>query len=431
MGRTFANIRTALLGTLYITALVVAGILIMQTLQLADQRPDWFVVVIGATPEPPTPTPTPTPEPTPETQTRLVTFPTATPVVPTPSPTSSTTPRIAGLHPKSGRHIAAWLPPSLSGGARASFDVNKDIFDEISPFWYSTDENGQLYGNRNDELVILAHENNILVLPSIHNVGNYDIVVNILADPQLRSHHIQNILNEVLSRNYDGIDIDYESLDVSMREPFSAFIIELADVLHAHGKLLSVAVHAKDSDYGGLGGFQDWAVIGEHADRLRIMTYDYHWRGGSPGPVAPLYWVQPVAEYAVSVVDPAKVFLGIPFYGYDWPPQGNARGLPWGDIEDLIDEQDLTVNLMQRNSEGQVDESWFRYQSDEGMREVWFMTDSGLESKLDLVQSMDLAGIAIWQIGYEKPEYWEVIRDKLVQDPVLIQRAINPLLPEH
>jgi spore germination protein YaaH len=216
-----------------------------------------------------------------------------------------------------------------------------------------------------------------------------------------------------------------------LREPYSAFIKELGEALHAHGKLLSVAVHGKDHDYGGLGGFQDWKTIGQYADRLRIMTYDYHWRGGGPGPVAPLYWVQSVAEYAVSVVDPSKVFIGVPFYGYDWPPQGTARGLPWGDIEDLIEEQGLTVNLMERNSEGRVDESWFRYQSDQGVREVWFMTDRGLESKLELVQRMDLAGIAIWQIGYEKPEYWNVIRRQLVQDPVLIQRSINPLLPEH
>ncbi len=421
------RVRSLFLGSLYIIALSVAGILVFRTLQLAQQQPDWFVVVIGATPE--AQQPSATPQPT-AGRLSLMTFPTATPVVPTIT-VSEPAPQATGYHPKSGRYIAAWFPPSFSGGARASFEVNKDMFDEISPFWYSTDANGQLYGNRNDELVVLAHENNILVLPSIHNVSNYDVVVEIIQDPQMRSRHVQNIVDEVLARNYDGIDIDYESLDVSLREPFSAFIKELSEALHAHGKLLSVAVHGKDHDYGGLGGFQDWKTIGQYADRLRIMTYDYHWRGGGPGPVAPLYWVQSVAEYAVSVVDPSKVFIGVPFYGYDWPPQGTARGLPWGDIEDLIEEQGLTVNLMERNSEGRVDESWFRYQSDQGVREVWFMTDRGLESKLELVQRMDLAGIAIWQIGYEKPEYWNVIRHQLVQDPVLIQRSINPLLPEH
>ncbi len=433
--RVALRVRNVFLIALYVAALGVAGMLVYNTLQFAQQRPGWFVVVVGATPAPtPTPMPSPTTTTTPEQKSKamtLATFPTATTIAPVPTVSNTPVPITMGYHPKTGRHIAAWLPPSFSGGARASFDVNKDIMDEISPFWYSTNATGQLYGSRNDELVVLAHENNILVIPSIHNISNYNAVIGVLTDPQLRSRHVQYIIDEVLARNYDGIDIDYESLDTSLRESYSAFIMELAEALHTYGKILSVAVHPKDSEYGGLGGFQDWQIIDQYADRMRIMTYDYHWRGGGPGPVAPLYWVEKVAEYAVSVVDPSKVFIGVPFYGYDWPPQGNARGLPWGDIEDLIVEQDLTVNLMQRNSQGRVDESWLRYQSPQGVREVWFMTDSGLESKLDLVQRMDLAGIAIWQIGYEKPEYWDVIRRKLVQDPVLIQRSINPLLPEH
>lgn len=439
MFRAMGVVRTVAFGVIYVTALAVAVALIYETLQIAKKRPDWPEFVLPQDHRGHLPTPTPpigTTHPAEERDVSkdrvfpLVTFPTPTPVVVVVTAAPST-PIPVRYHPKSARHIAAWLPPTYSGGARASFEVNKDILDEISPFWYSTNANGQLYGNRNDELVAIAHEHNILVMPSIHNIGDYTIVVNILTDPQLRSRHIQYIVEEVLARNYDGIDIDYESLDSSLRASFSAFVMELSGALKAHNKLLAIAVHAKDHDYGGLGGFQDWTVIGQHADRVRIMTYDYHWRGGGPGPIAPLHWVQSVAEYAVQVIDPAKVFIGVPFYGYDWPPQGNARGLPWGDIEDLIEEQSLTVNHMQRNQDGRVEESWFRYHSPQGTREVWFMTESGLESKLDLVQRMDLAGIAIWQIGYEKPAYWDVIRRKLVQDPILIQRAIHPLLPEH
>lgn len=59
------------------------------------------------------------------------------------------------------------------------------------------------------------------------------------------------------------------------------------------------------------------------------------------------------------------------------------------------------------------------------------MTKTGLASKIKTVQAYDLAGIAIWQLGYEKPEYWEAIREEIVQDPSLIQRAINPLIPDH
>ncbi len=420
--RLVPRLANVLLALIYITALLVAAALVNETLQLVQQRSIFAL----QTPEPTAASVTETPA---ARSVALITIPTPTPPTPTPA-IDTTIAQVAAYHPKTGRHIAAWLPPNFTG-ADLEASPYKDLIDEISPFWYSTDGSGQLFGTRRDDLVRAAHAHNILIIPTIHNVGDPASVVGLLSSPQRRARHIQLIVDEVLARNYDGIDIDYEFLSPSLRDEFSAFIRDLGAALRAHNKMLTIAVHAKDHDYGGLGGFQDWKEIGQHVDRLRIMTYDYSWRGSNPGPVAPLYWVQAVAEYARSVVDPAKVVIGVPFYGYDWPPSGNARALPWGDIEDLIAAQNLTVNLMQRNNRGRVDESWFRYRSREGTREVWFMTDSGLESKLDLVLEMDLAGIAIWRIGYEKPEYWEIIRRKLVEDPALIQRAINPLLPEH
>jgi spore germination protein len=420
--RRSTSFSTVALGIIYTVAVVVAGALIIQTLIMARNIPQaraggQDVLVVTST--------------TVATAAPLIILP--TPVPPSPLPTAADLhAQPVSYHPKSGRYIAVWLPPDFSGGARESFEANKDIIDDVSPFWYSTDSTGRLYGTRNDELVQVAHASNVRVIPSIHNVtANPDTVVTVLRDPQRRALHIQNIADEVLARNYDGIDIDYEALDSSLRDDFSAFIRDLAAALHANGKLLTVAVHPKDTDYGGLGGFQDWAEIGKHVDQLRIMTYDYHWRGGSPGPVAPAYWIKSVTEYARSVVDPAKVLLGVHFYGYDWPPNGSASPRPWSVIQEIIDEQGATVNFMESNANGRVEESYFSYHSAQGTRQVWFMTRTGLASKIQTVQDLDLAGIAIWQLGYEKPEYWETVRQNLVKDPTLIQRAINPLLPDH
>jgi len=418
--------RTPTLGTLtlalvYIVALAVAGALIVQTLRMARSLPEVRAAAVERANATPTSAPTAAP---------LIILP--TPVPPTPLPTvAALQAEPVSYHPKSGRYIVAWLPPNFDGGAKASFFANADVIDDISPFWYSTDSSGRLYGTRNDDLVRIAHENNVRIIPSIHNVGDPGVVVPILTNPQRRARHIQNIVDEVLARNYDGIDIDYESLDASLRDEFSAFMRDLAAALHQHDKLLTVAVHGKDSDYGGLGGFQDWVELNKHVDQLRIMTYDYHWRGSGPGPVAPAYWIESVAEYARSVVDPSKIFIGVHFYGYDWPASGNATARPWRVIEEIINQQGPTVNFVERNANGSVGESTFRYRTAGGWREVWFMTKIGLASKIQTVQEMDLAGIAIWQLGYEEPDYWRTVRENMVEDPTLIQRAISPLLPDH
>lgn len=414
---------TILLGLIYVAALAVAGALIFQTLQIARALPTVSAqanTAAASTSVPATPTAAP-----------LIVLP--TPVPPTPIPTAGS-PETAPVsyHPKSGRYIAVWLPPDFAGGARESFEANKDVIDDISPFWYSTDSSGRLYGKRDDELVRIAHENNVRIIPSIHNVtANPGAVVPVLRNPQTRARHIQNIVDEVLARGYDGIDIDYEGLDSSLRADFSVFIRDLAAALHSHEKVLTIAVHAKDSDWGGLGGFQDWVEIGQHVDQLRIMTYDYHWRGSGPGPVAPAYWIRSVVEYARSVVEPSKVLLGVHFYGYDWPPGGNATARPWSVIQQIVSEQGAAVNFRETDSRGRVEESYFTYRSAQGLREVWFMSETGLASKINTVQEFDLAGIAIWQLGYEDPDYWETVRDNMVKDPTLIQRAINPLIPDH
>jgi spore germination protein len=232
--------------------------------------------------------------------------------------------KAAAIHPKTGRYVAAWLPTTFDArDARASFEENKDVLDEVSPFWYGVRSDGRLLadtGSRDMELVRTAHENNVLVIPTVHNIGNEDVAANVIENPTLRARNIQSIVDEVLKYGYDGFDIDYEGLSRDTRPAFSDFILGLSAELHKHDKLLTIAVHAKSQDYGGLGGFQDWAVIGPAVDRLRIMTYDYHWRGGGAGPISPIYWVEEVSEYAMSVVEPSKIVIGIPFYAYNWAP---------------------------------------------------------------------------------------------------------------
>ena len=335
------TLRKVILGLIYSLALIVWIALVADTAGLAQQAtaPPQFPTAV---PSEPTATPRP-------------------PRIVAPQPAQvlqdiATSPdqRLAGFHPKTGRYISAWLPDSFDSVNRQSFEANADILDEVSPFWYSANARGDiLHGSdaRDKTLVELAHSKNVLVIPTIHNILTTDPVPSIIRSPERRARHIRNIVDEVLANNYDGIDIDYELLDSSLRPDYSTFITDLAKELHAQGKLLTIAVHAKTADYGGLGGFQDWAVLGQAVDRLRIMTYDYHWRGGGAGPVAPLYWVNSVAEYAKSVVDPAKVVIGVQFYGYDWVAGGgDASAFTWENFKSIIDTYKPEVNLVETDT---------------------------------------------------------------------------------
>src|SRR5918998_3498191 len=127
------RLRRPLLVAVYITLLGVWAALSYDTygLWLGRQRAiahGLAEAAVRPTPLPtafaPSVTPTPTTAPTGAVPT-IERHPTVTPVPP------------QIVHPKTGRYIAAWLPTSFDKDqARASFDANKDILDEISPFWY-------------------------------------------------------------------------------------------------------------------------------------------------------------------------------------------------------------------------------------------------------------------------------------------------------
>jgi spore germination protein YaaH len=339
------------------------------------------------------------------------------------------------VHPKSGRYVAAWMPTDWdTDNARASFEANLDYIDEISPVWYDMRSNGTLSvlgGARDQTLVDEAHAAGVLVLPSITNGFDPDRTGYVLRNAERRSEFVQRIIDEVEEYNYDGIDIDFEAMPSSERDVFTAFIRELADGLHQRGKILAIAIHARTSDSGGAFGAQaqDWHAIGQAVDRFRIMTYDYHWSGGGAGPVAPIYWVQEVMEYAKTRVDPAKIQVGVPFYGYDWV---GTDGWPvtWLSIQELLEIHEPKVSLVERDAQGEVAESTFNYRDSEGYHTVWFSSARSMEAKLDLVKQYDLAGIAIWRLGGEDPSYWRAIRDRLARDPYEVQRSIVRYLPD-
>ena len=89
-----------------------------------------------------------------------------------------------------------------------------------------------------------------------------------LHHPALLKQHVSAIVALVLAHHYAGIDIDYENLHAADRHVFTVFITDLAAALHAHGKMLSVAVFAKTTN-AGYGGAQPGPGLRRHRPRRR------------------------------------------------------------------------------------------------------------------------------------------------------------------
>lgn len=289
-----------------------------------------------------------------------------------------------------------------------------ESFDRISPMWYSLDAQGNVvraddeHTNIDPGEVRFLQDRGVQVIPTLANLRNgdwtYQPVRTVLHDDALRAAHVANIVELVSQAGYDGIDLDYESLRAGDRAAYSAFVRELADALHAEGKLLTTAVHPKQSEPGPHphNKAQDYRAIGAAADQVQVMTYDYHWSTSPAGPVAPVDWVEEIIDWTVTQIPKEKVLLGTVLLGYDWVDGGAGETVGYQDAMSLALRHDAAISRAQPG-----ETPWFRYTDERGRgHQVWFEDLRSVNAKLALVAKYDLAGAFFWSLGEEDSRIW-------------------------
>lgn len=305
--------------------------------------------------------------------------------------------------------VSVWYP---GWGTSEYESVSKNIsrIGNVSPYWYALKPDGSVaaYEWAEDEkLLSLAREHGKPVMPLVTNEFDPARASRMLATAASRGAHAQDLTDLAVGKGYAGLDVDYESLRAADREKFSLFIENLASRLHARGKKLSIAVHAKTGEPGTWDGqkAQDWARLGRAVDEFRIMAYDYHWNGSKAGPAAPPAWIDDVLTFAETRVAPHKIRMGLPFYGRDWVGT-DAKDLVHSQARDLVNKHSATVR---RHPSG---EAYFTYA---GGHTVFFQDSKSLSMKLDVIvrKHPRVGGVAVWHVGGEPPSYWQTINQKL------------------
>lgn len=311
-----------------------------------------------------------------------------------------------------------------------------DAYTEINPFSYTIESNGTLTPNDpvNDSVLIdLARMNGIKVIPTVASGWDTRSLVKILSDQKSRAAHIENILKIARQNGIDGIDLDYENLPPESQKSYSAFVTALASRLHAEGKILSVTVPPKigADDPCVTCRFADYAALGAVADRFRVMAYEYHGKGGAPGPIAPVWWMRQVVAYAVSQVPRERVILGIHLYGYDWGGK-DTPALWWSDVQALRERYRNETGIADYDGRGFVGENWMTYtvppprqlQCDRHdddcvlapgeLHSIWFVDARYVQAGWDIVRDFQIGGIVLWRPGGEDPAIWDILTPPVV-----------------
>jgi spore germination protein YaaH len=308
-------------------------------------------------------------------------------------------------------------PEQTSGRAHAfllastdrSFEdlqANYRRIDTLYPTYFDCSAQGVLTG-RDDPLVSgWAKARGLKVMPRF-NCQREDVLHRILTEPALRERWLGYIADTVEAHGYSGANVDFEKGLAADRNLYTSFVAELGRRLHDRGRLLSIAVSAKQREVANhpRSTFFDYPALSEHVDTVFVMAWGIHWTTSSPGALDDMAWLRGVVSYVKTMPNRHRFVLGSPLYGMDWPGDGGA------DEPAVSYEYDEVIALAQRVGATPVhdaasDSMHFTYTDAGGKRhEVWYGDAGTVARRVAMAREAGI-GFGFWRLGDEDQRIW-------------------------
>ena len=288
----------------------------------------------------------------------------------------------------------------------------------VSPSFASLVEGGKgkLFVNIREEgkkYINWAHSKGYKIWPMISNNSYKETTSVILNDYKLREELINSIVNLVIEYNLDGINIDFEYMNMSDKDMFSRFIIELAPRLNEYGKVLSIDVTAPD-------GSEDWSMcydrnkIGQVADYIIFMAYDQNGISSpKEGTTAGADWVEVNIKKFIGTqeeVPAEKLILGMPFYTRLWKENGTRVTSSVVTMKNIDSKIPSNVEKVWKED---LKQYYVEYKENGITYKMWLEEEESIKAKFDLMKKYNLAGAAYWQKDFEKSSIWNIIAEEI------------------
>ncbi len=285
----------------------------------------------------------------------------------------------------------------------------------VSPTWYKvTGADGAISSFADWEYIRTIHDAGMEIWPlisdftSVDEDGGWD-EAQLLANTESRRNLIDNIITEIITYGYDGINIDFEKVPQESGEDYKQFVRELSIECRKAEVVLSIDNYVPrvyNSQYNR-------AAQAECVDYVIVMGYDEHYSGGDEaGSVASIDFVTDGIDGTLAEVPKEKVINALPFYTRLWIEQPDENGNYYLTSKscsmqeglDIVNELELDMKwddeVKQYTAGGVVNDVNYS---------IWLEEEASMEAKMDVVRSRDLAGVAGWCLGMQMDSVWDII----------------------
>jgi spore germination protein YaaH len=273
------------------------------------------------------------------------------------------------------------------------------------------------------------------------------VMAEILTEPSVMNEHVAAIASEMASLpDANGLTLDYEfslpenatdlatyaqlarwhnlTFDQEVNQvtlDYTHLVQMVAAAMHKQHRLLRVASLVRnndmvDSEVTNVAPYLlDYGNLAKYADQLVLMAIDFHYQGGTPGPISPLADVTQVANYVRSYGVPlSKLAIEVPNYSYDWPVTASGANATnsSGQVIQATQLNPTQVAAKMQASDWrklgtQDGETRYSYKTTAGGKTVqhivWDSATGISYEKAQLAKVLPGVPINIWQIGNNDP----------------------------
>lgn len=299
----------------------------------------------------------------------------------------------------------------------ANGDLGHDTADAhgvnvISPTWYSiTHTDGSVAVRSDADYVNEAHGKGYLVWGLVdidsyeEGVSFYSLTKTVLGSTSLRTRVINTVMDDIISKGIDGVNIDIETVNSEGNRDYIEFLRELSIRCRQAGKYLTVDNY---TPYANNANIYHTAEQGRICDYVITMAYDDYVGGDEPGPNASLPFAEESVSLTTQLVDPSKVIMGLPFYTRVWYKSGDA-GAAYNESYGIVDAEDIVARHGETTWDASLGYNFLQYQNYETNVFVWLEDEDSLNAKCELFSRYNVAGVAAWKLGMERASMWDAI----------------------
>ena len=280
----------------------------------------------------------------------------------------------------------------------------------LAPTWFTLEsEDGDINVKASKSYVKMAHDKGMQVWGVLDNFQNDDLFVytQFLNSLEGRQKVIRTLIEEAQNFDLDGINVDIEGL----AEPtdvydFIEFVREICIACRRAGLYISVNNYVP-YNYNDHYDLEEQASF---ADYVIIMGYDEHTVGSQEaGSVASIGYVEYGIQEALKDVPAERLINGIPFYTIGWATEGgtvSGRTLDMAEAKVFMKDHD-----MKKEWNSTAGQNYAEKESGSKLYQIWLEDKKSISTKLDLMKENGLAGVAVWRLGLETNDVWDVIDD--------------------